>query len=126
MICQIYITGEIDAIIRIYQHAGHEIEIKMVSALKNDVTLSEYGVYLLYLLMNAIYCVTPYKWIIFMHGLPRSKVFVPDMLFRSKYLGECLLSIEDIKNQKKIFWYLFCCPKRNVKCAKNRKGGNVK
>ena len=52
----------------------------------------------------------------FMHGLPRSKVFVPDMLFRKQHLGECLLSInrKTSKIKRRFLVSFFCCPK--TKC----------
>ena len=63
----------------------------------------------------------------FMHGLPRSKVFVPDMLFREQHLGEGLLSIGRHQKSKEDFWCLFfVVQKRNVKCAKKQEGRKCK
>ena len=50
----------------------------------------------------------------FMHGLPRSKVFVPDMLFREQHLGEGLLSIGRHQQSKEDFWCLFLLPKNEM------------
>ena len=49
-----------------------------------------------------------------MHGLPRSKVFVPDMLFREQHLGEGLLSIGRHQKSKEDFWCLFLLPKNEM------------
>ena len=55
----------------------------------------------------------------FMHGLPRSKVFVPDMLFREQHLGEGLLSIGRHQKSKEDFWCLFLLfKKQNVRYTK--------
>ena len=54
-----------------------------------------------------------------MHGLPRSKVFVPDMLFREQHLGEGLLSIGRHQKSKEDFWCLFLLfKKQNVRYTK--------
>ena len=49
-----------------------------------------------------------------MHGLPRSKVFVPDMLFREQHLGEGLLSIGRHQKSKEDVWCLFLLSKNEM------------
>ena len=61
-----------------------------------------------------------------MHGLPRSKVFVPDMLFREQHLGEGLLSIGRHQKSKEDFGVFFCCPKTKCGVYKKQEGRKCK
>ena len=63
----------------------------------------------------------------FMHGLPRSKVFcsgyaVPGATFRRRPFIDRKTS----KIKRRFLVSFFVVQKRNVRCTKNRKGGNIK
>ena len=63
----------------------------------------------------------------FMHGLPRSKVFcsgyaVPGATFRRRPF----INRKTSKIKRRFLVSFFVVQKRNVRCTKNRKGGNIK
>lgn len=63
----------------------------------------------------------------FMHGLPRSKVFcsgyaVPGATFRRRPF----INRKTSKIKRRFLVSFFVVQKQNVRCTKNRKGGNVK
>lgn len=63
----------------------------------------------------------------FMHGLPRSKVFcfgyaVPGATFRLRPF----INRKTSKIKRRFLVSFFVVQKRNVRCTKNRKGGNIK
>ena len=63
----------------------------------------------------------------FMHGLPRSKVFcsgyaVPGATFRRRPF----INRKTSKIKRRFLVSFFVAQKRNVRCTKNRKGGNIK
>ena len=99
----------------------------MVSVLEKMMKQQDVVFYSLYFVDEYNILCYHINGLFFMHGLPRSKVFcsgyaVPGATFRRRPF----INRKTSKIKRRFLVSFFVVQKRNVRCTKNRKGGNVK
>lgn len=102
-------------------------EIKMVNVLEKMLKQQDTVFYSRYFVDEYNILCYHINGLFFMHGLPRSKVFcsgyaVPGATFRRRPF----INRKTSKIKRRFLVSFFVVQKRNVRCTKNRKGGNIK